>query len=103
MTIFLENCIFFSIFNPDSINETKSIRDEHISLKGLLPPVIYDLLGDLIVLYFKNLTLFYIMGNEESLSNNLENIIKHVFNKHIKKIMRSFRSSMPSFGLNLKD
>ena len=95
--------IIFGIFDCDSLEDVESIRDELINSNDDLPEPIFSLVWDLIVPYFKNLTLFYSDSNVERTSNKLENTFKHVFNKHIKKMMRSVGGIVARFGLKLKE
>ena len=94
--------LLLSILDSDSLEEAEKIRDELISQGKNLLEVIYKLSWDFIIPYFKNLTIYLKDSKIERTSNKLENSFLKIFNKHIKKIMKSETGIESRFALGLK-
>ena len=64
---------------------SKYIKNELIKEIDTLPEIIYEILSEFIVPYFKHLTFHLDDSNVESTTNKLENYILKNFNKSTKK------------------
>ena len=68
---------------------------------NVMPEVIRDIMDDLIIPYFKKLTIHLEDENIESTSNKLENCFRDTFGKAIKKLQKSEDGILKRFDLRL--
>ena len=66
-----------------------------------LPEIIYEILREFIVPYFKHLTWHLNDDNVESTSNKLENCFLKNFNKSTEKLYKSENGILKRFDLKL--
>ncbi len=93
--------LIFKIFNSETIENAKSIRNELISSQKELPEIIFKILWNLIIPDFKKLT--YAIEDEkiESTNNKIENSFQKIFPKHIKRKYKTDDGILTRFNLKL--
>ena len=93
----------FDIFDASSINSAKKIRDELINEMESFPTIIYKIMWDLIIPYFKKLTYYLLDENVEPTNNKIENIFQKNFNKSVKKKYKTDKGILKRFDIRINN
>ena len=91
----------YRLLDEKDLEEAKNIRIELMKEINVMPEVIRDIMDDLIIPYFKKLTIHLEDENIESTSNKLENCFRDTFGKAIKKLQKSEDGILKRFDLRL--
>ena len=95
--------MIYELIDVDDLETSNSIKNELIGRSGELPEIIYKILWEFIVPYFKYLTWHLDDDNIESTSNKLENCFLKNFNKTTKKMYKSENGILKRFDLKLNN
>ena len=95
--------MIYELIDVDDLETSNSIKNELIGRSGELPEIIYKILWEFIVPYFKYLTWHLDEDNIESTSNKLENCFLKNFNKTTKKMYKSENGILKRFDLKLNN
>ena len=95
--------MIYELIDAEDLETSNSIKNELIGRSGELPEIIYKILWEFIVPYFKYLTWHLDDDNIESTSNKLENCFLKNFNKTTKKMYKSENGILKRFDLKLNN
>ena len=95
--------MIYELIDAEDLETSNSIKNELIGRSGELPEIIYKILWEFIVPYFKYLTWHLDEDNIESTSNKLENCFLKNFNKTTKKMYKSENGILKRFDLKLNN
>ena len=93
--------MIYEIIDVNDIEIANKLKFELIRRNDILPEVIFEILWDLLIPYFENLTYHHYDGDIESTSNKLENCFHHNFGKAIKKLYKSEDGILKRFDRRL--
>ena len=93
----------FDLLNSNSMDSAKKIRNELINEMNSFPIIIYKIMWDLIIPYFKKLAYHFLDKNVESTNNKIENIFQKNFNKSIKKKYKTENGILKRFDIRINE